>query len=73
MCMHYMKFVGVYHIDPATVWLSYFNKNETKYIFFHWDSNLGLLGDRLVSARSPLFSVTICATDLTDFWYVYSR
>ena len=24
MRMHYMKFVGVYHIDPPTVWLSYF-------------------------------------------------
>ena len=24
MCMHYMKFLGVYHIDLATVWLSYF-------------------------------------------------
>ena len=46
MCMHYMKFVGVYHIDPATVWLSYFIKNKTKNIFFHWDSNLGSLGQR---------------------------
>ena len=26
MCMHNMKFVGVYHIDPATVWLSNFIK-----------------------------------------------
>ena len=46
MCMHYMKFVGVYHIDPATVWLSYFIKNKTKNMFFHWDSNLGSLGHR---------------------------
>ena len=46
MCMHYMKFVGVYHIDPATVWLSYFIKNKTKNMFFQWDLNLGSLGHR---------------------------
>ena len=44
MCMHYMKFVGVYHINPSTVWLSYIIKNKTKNIFIHWDSNLGSLG-----------------------------
>ena len=44
MCMYYMKFVGVYHIEPAIVWLSYFIKNKTKKMFFHWDSNLGSLG-----------------------------
>ena len=46
MGMYYMKFVGVYHIDPATVWLSYFIKNKTKNMSFHWDSNLESLGHR---------------------------
>ena len=46
MCMHYMKLVGVYRIDPATVWLSYSIKNKTKNMFFHWDSNLGSLVHR---------------------------
>ena len=44
MCMHYMKFVGVYHIVPPTVWLFYFIKNKTKNMFFHLDSSLGTLG-----------------------------
>ena len=32
MCMHYMKFLGVYQnlIDHATVWLSYFVKKKKK-------------------------------------------
>ena len=59
MCMHYMKFVGVYHIDPSTVRLSYFIKNKTQNMFFHLGFELGI-------AWSRLFSVTICATDLTD-------
>ena len=46
MCVHYVKFVGVYHIGPATVWLSYFIKNKTKTMFLHWDSNLGSLDHR---------------------------
>ena len=46
MCMHYMKFVGVYHIDPATVCCLISLKNKTKTMFFHWDSNLGSLGHR---------------------------
>ena len=44
MCMHYMKFVGVYYIDPPKVKLSYFIKNKTKNMFFHWESNLRSLG-----------------------------
>ena len=44
MCMQYITFVGVYHIDSPTVWLFYFIKNKTKNMFFHWDSNLGPLG-----------------------------
>ena len=46
MCMHYMDFVGVYHIDPPTVWLSYFIKNKTKIC-----SSIGIrTWDRLVTA-----------------------
>ena len=31
------------------------------------------LGFELGIALSPLFSITICATDLIDVWYVYSH
>ena len=50
MCMHYMKFLGVYQnlIDHATVWLSYFvkKKKKKKKKNILWDSNLGYLGQR---------------------------
>ena len=45
MCMHYMKYVCVYHIDPATVWLSYFIKTKLKIC-----SSIGIrIWDRLVT------------------------
>ena len=48
MCMHYMKFVGVYHIDPSTVWFGCLISLKTK---LKISSSIGIqTWDRLVTA-----------------------
>ena len=50
MCMHYMKFMVVYKLKILLIMQQFGYlislKTKIKNMFFHWDSNLGSLGQR---------------------------
>ena len=70
MYMNFMKIEGVYKKSHHFVIQQFVCFISLKTKIKKYDLPLGF---ELGIASSPFFSVTICANDLTDVWYVNSR